>query len=74
MPAALECKADYLQPVNDITGKPTLIASLSTPQAVSKEFKTFACLFRAIRILQKVNHFTLHTVSFILLWIYDKRI
>ena len=38
--SALECKADYLQPVNDITRKPTLIASLSTVvQDVPKIFK-----------------------------------
>ena len=45
--SALECKADYLQPVNDITRKPTLIASLSTPQDASKEFETFARLLRS---------------------------
>ena len=40
MLSALECKADYLQPVNDITRKPTLIASLSTAlQDVSKMFE-----------------------------------
>ena len=47
----LECKADYLQPVNDITGKPTLIASLYlTLHAVSKVFEAFMFLFFMIVI------------------------
>ena len=48
----LECKADSLQPVNDITGKPTLIASLYlTLHAVSKVFEAFMFLFFMIVVL-----------------------
>ena len=44
--AVLECKADYLQLVNDITGKPTLIAPLYlTLHDVSKMFVTFMLCF-----------------------------
>ena len=42
----LECKAQNLQLVNDITGKPTLIASLYLAlHDVSKQFETFMPCF-----------------------------